>query len=192
MIGTIGVILAGGSGTRMGADKALVPFQGRAMIRHVANAMEAAGLEVLVVGRAEAVAGLEAIPDEGGAGRGPLAGMVTGLQGAQGRSIFLAAVDQPLLRPETIVAILAVSGDAVVPVADGHPQVTCAVYRPACLEPARAALAAGRMKLRTLLDTVATAYVPEAIWTTWQEDGTSWLSLDTPEAVRAAEATLSQ
>lgn len=187
MIDAIGVILAGGDGTRMGRDKALVPFRGEAMISHVARAIEAAGLEVLVVGRRDGVAGLETVPDDGLPGRGPMAGMVTGLRAAGGRAVFLAAVDQPLLRPETIVAMLALPGDAVVPLAGGHPQVTCALYRAGCLEPAAAALTAGTMKLRTMLGEVDATYVSEDLWSVWGEDGSSWLSIDTPAALRAAE-----
>jgi molybdopterin-guanine dinucleotide biosynthesis protein A len=185
---TIGVILAGGRATRMGRDKALVRFRGRAMISHVAAGLAAAGLDVLVVGRRDTVAGLETVPDDGSPGRGPMAGMVTGLRAAAGRDIFLVAADQPLLRPDTVAAMVGLPGDAVVPVAGGHPQVTCALYRTACLEPAQAALATGEMKLRRMLDTVGTNYVDAAIWSRWGEDGRSWLSLDTPEAVRAAES----
>jgi hypothetical protein len=46
------------------------------------------------------------------------------------------------------------------------------------------------MKLRVMLGEVNTTYVGEDVWSAWGEDGSSWLSLDTPEAVRVAEATL--
>jgi molybdopterin-guanine dinucleotide biosynthesis protein A len=174
----------------MGRDKALVPFHGEPMINHVAAGLSNAGLEVLVVGRDQVSDRFRAIPDEGGPGRGPMSGMVTALHAADNRDVFLVAVDQPLLRPGTVRAIIALPGDAVVPRAGGHPQVTCAVYRQACLRPAEAALRRGEMKLRRMLDEVAATYVEEAVWSSWGEDGRSWLSLDTPEAVREAEATL--
>jgi molybdopterin-guanine dinucleotide biosynthesis protein A len=182
-----GVILAGGRATRMGQDKAMVPFRGAAMVTHVSNSLTEAGLDVLVVGRREPLAGLETVPDDGASGRGPMAGMVTGLRTVDG-DIFLVAVDQPLLRAATITAILGLPGDAVVPRAGGHPQVTCALYRRACLQPASAALARGERKLRRMLDTVATTYVDADVWARWGEDGRSWLSLDTREAVESAEA----
>lgn len=184
---TIGVILAGGRATRMGRDKALVTFRGKPMITHVADSLRGAGLEVLVVGRSDSIAGLATIPDAGESGQGPMAGMVTALHAAEGHAVFLAAVDQPLLRPETVSAIVNSPGDAVVPIAGGHPQVTCAVYRPPCLAPAQAALAAGEMKLRRMLDKVAATYVTEETWSAWGEDGRSWLSLDTPAALANAE-----
>lgn len=185
---TIGVILAGGMATRMGSDKALVPFHGEPMIRHVAASLTRAGLDVLVVGRTDGVAGLRTIADAGPAGRGPMSGMVTALSASGGRDVFLTAVDQPLLRPETVRAIVATPGDAVIPVAGGHPQVTCALYRMACLQPAESALERGEMKLRRMLDTVTASYVAEEVWSNWGEDGRSWLSLDTLDAVRAAES----
>jgi len=184
---TMGVVLAGGKASRMGRDKALVPFLGKTMIKRVAGALAAAGLDVIVVGRRNTTDGFAAIPDEGTPGRGPLAGMVTGLRHSGDRNVFLVAVDQPLLRPETISAMLQIPGDAVVPVAGGHPQVTCAVYRRACLEPAKRALESGQMKLRRMLEEIETTYVEEETWSTWGEDGRSWLSLDTPQAVSDAE-----
>ena len=102
--------------------------------------------------------------------------------------MLLVAVDQPLLRVATLRGILATEGDAVVPHADGHPQVTCALYRATCLDSFERAMAAGERKLRRLLDQVATTYVDEAAWTEWGEDGGSWLSIDTPQALQAAEA----
>lgn len=184
---TIGVILAGGRASRMGRDKASVPFLGETMISRVAGALAAAGLEVMVVGRREATDGLTAIPDDGTPGRGPMAGMVTGLRHAGDRNVFLVAVDQPLLRPETVTAMLQIPGDAVVPRAEGHPQVTCAVYRRACLPAAEQAFETGEMKLRRMLDTVDATYIGKHVWSEWGEDGRSWLSLDTPQAVRDTE-----
>ena len=186
----VGVILAGGQARRMGSDKALVDFRGQPMIEQVAAAITAAGLGVLVVGRESASNGMEAIPDAAGWGGGPAVGLLTAFQYLDADGVFLVAVDQPLLRPATIASLLAAAGDAVVPSADGHPQVTCALYRRACHQPLLGLLQSGRRKLRRLLDVVDTTLVPSDTWQGWGEDGRSWMSLDTPEAVRRAEALL--
>ena len=47
--------------------------------------------------------------------------------------------------------------------------------------------ASGERKLRRLLDLVATTEVTAKVWSAWGEDGRSWMSLDTPEALRRAE-----
>ncbi|MDJ0952942.1 MAG: molybdenum cofactor guanylyltransferase [Acidimicrobiia bacterium] len=182
----VGVILAGGKATRMGRDKAQVTFAGRPMIDHVSAALRTAGVEVLVVGRH--IADHVSIPDLPNIGGGPAAGLLTALRHLGNRAAFLVAVDQPLLRPETVQAMLELDGDAVVAMAEGHPQVTCAVYRPASTPQLSELVAGGDLKLRRLLDRVATTYVDPETWAAWGEDGRSWLSLDTPQAVRDAEA----
>jgi molybdopterin-guanine dinucleotide biosynthesis protein A len=170
----------------MGSDKALVPFQGLPMIQQVAAALRRSDLEVLVVGR-DSVAGLDAIPDLPGHKGGPAVGLLSAFNHLA-TDVLLVAVDQPLLRPETAQELLARPGDAVVPQADGHPQVTCALFRRSCYEPLRELLAAGETKLRRLLDRVDATLVAEDTWSKWGEDGRSWMSLDTPQAVRDAEA----
>ncbi len=183
-----GVILAGGQATRMGRDKALVEFRGKPMVDHVVSAIAAAGLEVLVVGRVGPVAGVAAIPDIGDIGGGPAVGLLTAFRHIETNDLLLVAVDQPQIRPETITALLAQPGDAVIPVADGHPQVTCALYRRESHQALEADLASGQTKLRRILDHLDTTYVDEPTWSAWGEDGRSWMSLDTPQAVRDAEA----
>ncbi len=172
----------------MGSDKALVEFRGLPMIRQVASALRAAGLGVLVVGRDWVPNGEEVVPDVDGLGGGPAVGLLTAFRHLPASDLMLVAVDQPLLRPETIRHLVALDGAAVVPEADGHPQVTCALYRRECHEALEVALEAGRSKRRQLLFSVETNLVLRNVWEAWGEDGRSWLSLDTPEAVRKAEA----
>lgn len=181
-----GAILAGGKARRMGSDKALVPFQGNPMIERVSAALRSAGLDVLVVGRDSADG--NSIRDLHGFGGGPAVGLLSAFEHLDQQDVFLVAVDQPLLRPETITQLLQIPGQAVVPMADGHPQVTCALYRHTCHGPLRQLLEGGDSKLRRLLDHVDTTMVPQEAWQMWGEDGRSWMSLDTPEAVRNAEA----
>lgn len=172
----------------MGSDKALVPFHGHPMIQLVAEALGASGLDAVVVGRTVSVAGLTAVPDVPGYGGGPAVGLLSAFEHIAGSDVLLVAVDQPLLRPETVQQMLKLPGDAVVPIANGHPQVTCGLFRRTCHEPLQRLLTSGESKLRRLLDHVETTLVPENTWSRWGEDGRSWLSLDTPQAVRDAEA----
>jgi molybdopterin-guanine dinucleotide biosynthesis protein A len=172
----------------MGSDKALVELHRRPMIDHVSQALNAAGLEVLVVGRETAPKGLAAISDIAGLGGGPAVGLLTAFDHVDTGDVFLVAVDQPLLQPKTIERLLDIPGDAVVPQANGHPQVTCALYRRSCHQPLADLLASGKMKLRHLLTVIEASSVDETLWSSWGEDGRSWLSLDTPQAVLDAEA----
>lgn len=187
----LGAILAGGRATRMGRDKALVAIGGVPMVERVAAALRAVAGEVIVVGRTQPVAGLPALPDTVSGPRGPLAGLVAALAAAGGRPVVLVAVDQPLVVAATLanLAALAESVRAVVPMAGGARQVTCAVYPPAWAGEAAAELADGG-SIQSLLDRLPHVTVDEAVWRAWGEDGRSWMSVDTIDDVSRAEEVL--
>lgn len=148
-------------------------------------------MPVVVSGREYGFRGYDTVPDirdfDGG---GPALGLLSVFRRYAAADLFLVAVDQPLLRPATVQSLLDLPGDAVVPEVAGHPQVTCALYRNTCRKPLESLLSSGEFKLRVLLSEVTTTLVPESEWRTWAEDGRSWMSLDTPEAVREAETLL--
>ncbi len=181
----LGVILAGGAGRRMGRDKALVPVAGVPMLERVAAALDAAGLEHVVVGRTDGV------PDDRPAHRGPIAGIATGLRIAGGRAVLAVAVDQPLVRSATLTRLTALGepGRAVVPIDGGARQVTCALYPAAWADAAATEDEAGG-SIQSLLDRLRFRPVLAPEWRAWGETGASWRSIDTPEDVAAAERLL--
>lgn len=180
----LGVILAGGAARRMGRDKALVEIGGTAMLDRVAAALADLGTDHVVVGRSE-------IPDDRPAHRGPLAGIATGLRVAAGRDVIVVAVDQPLVRPETLGRLvgLAEPDRAVVPIDGGARQVTCAVYPAAWAAEALAEDQASG-SVQSLLDRLRFRPVMAPEWRRWGETGSSWLSVDTPEDAAVAERLL--
>ena len=172
----------------MGTDKALVDLGGVPMITRVATALENAGCRVTVMGRDDHPAGLHSVPDSPVGLRGPVAGLFTALRTAGGSPVVLVGVDQPFLRTETITGLLAVAdGDAVVPIAGGQRQPTCAVYWPNC-----AAIVADLLSghddpsLLSVLDRVPVHEVVPETWQSWGEDGSSWQSINTPEDLEMA------
>lgn len=173
-------VLAGGDSTRMGFDKAMARVGTSTMLEAVIKAVAPIG-DVVVVGRTEAPDGVPAIPDRRQGARGPIAGLETVLRLDPGRTVVLVAVDHPFVRHQTINELLALEGDAVVPVADGWQQVTCAVYRPAFLAATTDVLDAGDHSIITALDRTNTQLVPESVWLAWGEDGRSWFSVDSRE-----------
>lgn len=176
---TLGVVLAGGTSARMGRSKAALPFEGRTFLDRVAFALDAVCDDVIVAGPSTAT--WPGSPDRGEAHRGPLAGIVTGL--ALGRGGVLAcAVDHPLIRVETLRAILALADDRpVVPVHDGVPQPTVAWYPTSALAHFESVLASDGF-IRRALDDLPVRWVEEGEWRTWGEVGDSWRSIDTPAA----------
>jgi molybdopterin-guanine dinucleotide biosynthesis protein A len=114
------VILAGGNGLRLGAEKSLLQFEGKSLICWTAEILSQAADEVIIVARdrrhaerlertifeSNADAGSElskafftwdSIP-----GFGPVAGLEAGMRRARGRLAFATGCDLPFLKLEVI------------------------------------------------------------------------------------------
>ncbi len=182
----LGLVLAGGSSTRMAADKPSLVIGRRTMLDHVTAAVTDAGVDrVAVSGRR--MDGFDPLDDPPGIS-GPAAGLLAAFRRWPDHDVVLVAADQPMVIPETLRRLATLAGDAVVPV-DVVRQTTCAVYRTAC-HPALERLASVETdpSLQRLLDEVAVTEVDEPTWRSWGEDGRSWHSIDTPEDLAAARA----
>ncbi len=136
----LGVVLAGGTGRRIGGEKALVELDGRPLLHYPVAALHAVLGEVVVVCKQDtplpALAGLAAIWCEPDEPSHPLAGVAWALNRAEGRSVLVCAGDLPLVSADVLHALLAVKpGDAaaVVPRAAGRLQPLLALYTPAAL-----------------------------------------------------------
>ena len=175
---TLGVILAGGRSRRMGMDKAMTRLDGRTLLEWVSASVSQVVSEVMVVGRREAE-GLRAIPDALQGGRGPSAGIVTGLTAAGGGSILVVGVDQPWVRPATLAALLEVRPQPAIPL-DGRYQVTCATY-PAASVSLLTGIARDQRSLQPQAPLLEGTVVLPGSWSSWGEDGRSWFSVDSPE-----------
>lgn len=181
----LGAILAGGASTRMGHDKARVAVAGTPMIDWVAGTLRSVTEHLVVIGRAGNLSGIQCVPDDHPERRGPLAGLATALRLAQDRPVVLVAVDQPWVRAVTLQALLDLAGPlhAVVPTDGEARQVTCAVYPAAWAGRAAEEDAAGG-SIQTLLDNLPLRSVEPIEWQPWSEDGRSWFSVDTEDALQ--------
>jgi molybdopterin-guanine dinucleotide biosynthesis protein A len=148
-VGALGVVLAGGAGTRLGGAKALAPLGGEPLLAWPLRALrEAVGEAVVVAKRSSPLPpGVEAW-FEPGEPRHPLTGVVHALERAEGRAVLVVAVDLPLVTPAFLRELAgreAGGAAAVVAAAAGRPQPLCARYEPAAREPLAAALPDGRV-----------------------------------------------
>jgi molybdopterin-guanine dinucleotide biosynthesis protein A len=161
----------------MGSDKTTLTINGRTMIDHVLAAAD--GLPVLVVGRE--YPGVPSILDRSTERQGPLAGLVTALE-ATAAPVLLLGADQPWIRPATIQALAELDDPLpAAPTDAGVRQVLCAVYPPSILPEALRQLAAGKGP-QAVLDSGCRDIAP-AHWREWGEDGRSWFSVDSPQAL---------
>jgi len=155
------IILCGGRSTRMGRDKAMLPFGPETMLARVVRLTGEVvdpGNTVIVAATGQALpslpAGIEVVRDEDEY-QGPLAALATGLRALAGRAdaVFATGCDVPLLVPGFVERLFAMLGDeaAVVPYDADHDHTLAAVYRPQVAAEIKELLAAGRSSLRDLM-----------------------------------------
>jgi molybdopterin-guanine dinucleotide biosynthesis protein A len=101
----IGTILAGGSGLRMGGSKATVELRGRPLISYPLEAVWRALGHVVVLAKADTE--LPSLPGvtiwiEPAGPSHPLFGLVHALELAEGRPVFVCAVDLPFVTPRLV------------------------------------------------------------------------------------------
>jgi len=92
-----GIVLAGGLSSRMGRDKALLPWCGRPLLVHMCALLVAAGAQtVRVSGNYPQLEGIESVPDQ--VPRcGPLGGLYSVVATLPDGPAWVVAVDMPLL-----------------------------------------------------------------------------------------------
>lgn len=164
----LGVVLAGGAGSRLGRDKASLrwpgPASGATLTQRAAAVLGRVCGQVVVAGPPVlARRGLETIADHY-PHRGPLAGVHAGLVRAAGRAVFVLACDLPLVSVE-LVGHLAGAGrgrrhGAWVAADATGAQPLCGLYAHGCLPVAARRLAAGQLAMHGFLAAVGGVEVP--------------------------------
>ncbi len=101
---TVGVLLAGGRSSRMGSNKALLPWCGRPLIEHMQSVLVAAGVGDLKI--SGELAGYAGIPDLQ-AGLGPLGGLASVAATLADGELLVLPVDMPRITPALLRRLLA-------------------------------------------------------------------------------------
>jgi molybdopterin-guanine dinucleotide biosynthesis protein A len=164
------VILCGGKSSRMGRDKATVPFGPEAMLQRVVRLVSEVvePVSIVVVAAPNQLVpnlpeGVQIARDEM-AFRGPLQGLVTGLRAIGDRvdAVYSTGCDAPLLVPAFVRRMFELLGefDMVVPFDGDRHHPLAAVYRPAVLPRAEELLKSGQFSPQALFDAAHTRKVP--------------------------------
>jgi molybdopterin-guanine dinucleotide biosynthesis protein A len=181
-----GLILAGGRGERMqGADKGLLPLDARPLVAHVRDALapQVATLLINANRHREAYArfGCPVVADAWPEGRGPLAGMLAGLEAARTDWVLCVACDVPRVPGDLAARLLAGAGvaDAAYAAHGSDAYYTCCLLRRHLAPRLRAAIEQGtRAVHRWLADCGAVRVeLPDAL-----------PNLNTPALLAAAQA----
>jgi len=174
----VGAVLAGGESRRLGQDKALLPWSGKALLLHPFEVLGRAVSEVVVVtvaGRTYEDLGVPVIHDRY-AGLGPLAGIHAALEWASSRPVFVVACDLPFVTVDLVnhladwsseQRLLASEGDeagarprARVAIWHGRQQPLFGLYSASCREPLEERLREGRLEAWRFLAEIKTTSVP--------------------------------
>ena len=154
----IGVVLAGGSGRRMGGSKATVQLRGRPLISYPLEALQRALREVTVIAKADTE--LPQMPGvtvwiEPTTPRHPLVGIVQALALAAGRPVLIVAGDLPFVTAE-LLGDLARSAPGAAPAViaawRGEVQPLLGCYQARALDLLRDAALRADMPLRNTIE----------------------------------------
>lgn len=151
------VILAGGKGSRMGADKALLEMNGEKFIKRLMNELD--GFEEKLIARGSN----SQIPQEDWLvipdiflDRGSIGGLHAALSKCKSDALFCVTCDMPLFRAnlaETLCAELDETCDAVIAVGeDGRKHPLCGVYRKSMASVLERQILAGNNRMMRALD----------------------------------------
>ncbi len=187
-------IQAGGKSSRMGQDKALMPFRGMPLVQHVLEHLAPIADEIIVTtNQPENYRFLDVplfadIRPE----RGALGGLYTALVSASHAQVAVVACDMPFASTQFFEAASKLLGthdaDVVIPQTEHGYEPLHALYRrDACIPPIEKALDADQWKVISWFDEVKVhALAPEET-AAFNPDGLTFWNLNAPEDFAKAE-----
>jgi molybdopterin-guanine dinucleotide biosynthesis protein A len=185
------IILAGGNSQRMGSDKANLLLGGQSLLQKVTATMRQVFPKVILsVRQLRPDIKLPQVCDDPSYA-GPLAGLASGLASVDTPWVFAIACDMPFIELPVIeqLAQRRAKCQAVVAMAQGHPQPLAAFYARSCLDVICAHLeSGGKNSLRAVLEKLDVCYVDETEILATDPGLRSFFDLDTPQDMARAKS----
>lgn len=186
-----GVILAGGQSSRMGTNKALLPFEGTPLIERLARRLTAWFEQAVVVTNSPELyrfLGLEMASDRI-PGLGPLGGLEAGLSLCRYDHAFFVACDMPFVDERFVRCLfsLAPDHDVVVPRVGGEFEPMHAVYGVSRLPFITRLLDQRRLKLLNVFDGARVRVVDDDEIRTFGDPERLFFNCNTPEDIERAK-----
>jgi molybdopterin-guanine dinucleotide biosynthesis protein A len=192
-----GIILAGGSSTRIGENKAFLQLGSRSVIEHtISRVLEVVDDLLLVANDVEEYRDLcvepgklvqDVIPY-----RGPLGGILSGLEISTTSINLIVACDMPFLHPLLLNFLLRqIHGyDAVIPITEAGPEPLHAVYTQSCLPAIREAVSQGETRVISFFDQVKIKYVGRETLQFYDPEDLSLFNINTLEDLERARGIM--
>jgi molybdopterin-guanine dinucleotide biosynthesis protein A len=186
-----GLVLAGGSSTRMGRDKAFLELDGRPLIEIVVERMASVCAEVLIVaGDTRPYAGLGVpVVEDRFRGVGVLGGLHAGLEAAAHELTLAVGCDMPFLSLDLLrVFVDWAEGFDVVLLRQGEQvEPLHGAYRRTCLPAMEAAIRARRRRIISFFPCVRVRYVTPDDVIPFDPDLRSFRNVNTPQEWEAVQ-----
>ncbi len=187
------VLQAGGKSSRMGQDKALLPFMGTTMLGYILAQVKGLGDETLIITNQPQNYGdfvyllfSDIIPDVGALG-----GLYSAICHAQYEYVLVLGCDMPFVNRSLLdyMLELAPDFDVVIPRLEpnGFAEPFRAIYKQSCLEPVKTAIDSGQRKVISFFDAVNVRYVEGDEIERFDPDYRSFFNVNTPEDFARAE-----
>lgn len=186
-MGVSGIVLAGGLSRRLGRDKAVEPIGGEPLIARCIGRLSAVADEIIVVvncierGEQLLLPPACRVAVDVYADSGSLGGIFSGVSAMGNEWGVVVACDMPFLNIALLKYMLSLHErfDAVVPVLDGRPEPTHALYSKACLPHIERRLQAGDLKIARFFDDVSVRYVSQKEVDAHDPDHLSFFNVNT-------------
>jgi molybdopterin-guanine dinucleotide biosynthesis protein A len=187
-------ILAGGKSQRMGQDKAVLPFQGEALVKRVIRRLAGLASEVIIIAPRtnEFLSYGFKVYEDIIHGRGSLGGLYTALATAIYEDVAVVACDMPFVNADLLRHQHKILGsenfDVVVPSSPKGLEPLHAVYRKiTCLPVVKEAMDAGDQRLISWYPRVKTRILTQMEVIPFDQQGLIFFNVNTPEELVLGE-----
>lgn len=190
-----GIILAGGASTRMPGEKAFMEVGGRRVIDIQLTVTGSMFAETLIVGNAGRMESLSVyrrggvrVVEERVGGRGPLGGILSGLELSGSEENFVMACDMPFINRDSIAFIMdKLSGFQVAaPRTPEGLEPLYAAYRRDCADVIGRQVGSGNLKVTDFYKEVLVNYIRWEELLGFDPTGRLLLNINSPEDMRKA------
>lgn len=149
------IILAGGKSSRMGEDKGLMLFEAKPMIQHIINLVKPLVKHIIIISNNNSYQQFgypvfeDIIKD-----KGPLAGILTGLQQSTTAKNLILSCDVPFVNEALLELLLTQADDVdvVIPEKENRTHQLIGVYDKSCIAIIKEELANDRLKLKLAIN----------------------------------------
>jgi len=197
MIGVL--ILAGGQGSRIGGNKALLNFRGRSLISYVIKtALELSEEIFIVVEKEEDIEDLGQLPSQVSVvsdivpGKGPLIGIYSGLRCLRSEYSVILPCDSPFIRVSVVKYLVekAQGFDAAIPIwPNGYVEPLHSVYKvKTALRASEEAIKEGKLRVQGMIERLnRIVYISTEDLKTFDQKLLSFFNINSEADLRVAE-----